>query len=81
MLTVNMFEAKTQLSKLVEAIESGSEREIIIARNGKPAARLVPIAANRADKRIGIAKGKFKAPDDFGALDEHIAKLFAGDSE
>ncbi|MCB1993661.1 MAG: type II toxin-antitoxin system prevent-host-death family antitoxin, partial [Geminicoccaceae bacterium] len=38
-----MLEAKTQLSKLVEAVESGAEAEIVIARNGKPAAKLVPI--------------------------------------
>ena len=43
MSTVNMLDAKTQLSKLVSAVESGEEKEIIIARNGKPAAKLVPI--------------------------------------
>ena len=45
MTTVNMLEAKTSLSKLVEAVESGAETEIIIARNGKPAAKLVSIDA------------------------------------
>ena len=45
MPTVNMLEAKTNLSRLVESVESGAETEIVIARNGKPAARLVPIAA------------------------------------
>ena len=40
MTTVNMFEAKSQLSRLVEAVETGAETEIIIARNGKPAAKL-----------------------------------------
>ena len=45
MPTVNMLEAKTSLSHLVESVESGAETEIVIARNGKPAARLVPIAA------------------------------------
>ncbi len=44
MTTVNMLEAKTHLSRLVEAIESGAETEIIIARNGKAAARLTPLA-------------------------------------
>ena len=61
MPTVNMLEAKTQLSKLVEAVESGAEAEIVIARNGKPAARLVPIEQPKFDvsKRIGIAPGAF----------------------
>ena len=41
MTTVNMLDAKTRLSRLVEAVESGAETEIIIARNGKPAAVIV----------------------------------------
>ena len=43
MRKVNMLEAKNSLSRLVEAVESGAETEIIIARNGKPAARLVAV--------------------------------------
>lgn len=43
MQTVNMLQAKSTLSKLVEAIESGREEEVIIARNGRPAAKLVPV--------------------------------------
>ena len=62
MTTVNMLDAKSNLSKLVDRIERGLEGEIVIARNGRPAARLVPIAAPRGDKRIGLLKGKFKAP-------------------
>lgn len=58
MSTVNMLQAKTQLSKLVEAVESGAEEEIIIARNGKPAARLVPIAPKKKI-RLGLAEGKY----------------------
>jgi len=75
----NMLEAKSNLSRLVEAVESGTQAEIIIARNGRPAARLVPIkpAASTA-KRIGIAKGKFKVPDNIDADEAHIAALFAG---
>ena len=42
-----MLDAKTNLSRLVEALESGAEQKIIIARNGKPAARLVPIGPGR----------------------------------
>ncbi len=80
MSVVNMLEAKSNLSRLVEAVESGTEREIIIARNGKPAARLVPIeAAEDTSKRIGLLKGKITAPEDFDADNEAIARLFRGD--
>ena len=57
MSVVNMLEAKTHLSRLVEEVESGATSEIIIARNGKPAARLVPIGAPAgAGKRLGLAR-------------------------
>lgn len=79
MTTVNMLEAKSNLSRLVAAVESGKQAEIIIARNGKPAARLVPIETRPKGQRIGIAKGEFVVPDDFDADDEEIAKLFYGD--
>jgi prevent-host-death family protein len=82
MPVVNMLDAKSRLSRLVQAVESGEEEEIVIARNGKPAARLVPIAA-KADvsKRIGIAKGKFVIPDDIDGCNDEIAKLFYGEDE
>ena len=51
MPVVNMLDAKTNLSKLVDAVESGAEREVIIARNGKPAAKLVAVTGE-ARKRI-----------------------------
>lgn len=81
MTTVNMLEAKNNLSKLVEAVESGAEREIVIARNGKPAAKLVPFT--QADKRplLGIAKGMFEVPDDIDALNDEIARMFNGEDD
>ncbi len=80
MRTVNMHDAKSQLSKLVEAVESGEVDEIIIARNGRPAARLAPIAGSvRTPVRIGIAKGLFVAPADPHADDAEVAGLFLGD--
>jgi antitoxin (DNA-binding transcriptional repressor) of toxin-antitoxin stability system len=63
---------------LVEAIEQGQEREIIIARNGRPAARLVPMEATSAGQRIGIAKGKFEVPDTIDAHNDEVARLFMG---
>jgi prevent-host-death family protein len=80
---VNMLEAKTQLSKLVEAVESGAETEIIIARNGKPAARLVPIEEKSVQPRpLGLAEGKY-APIDWVAWDRMDAEIAKGfeDSE
>lgn len=76
--TINILEAKTTLSRLVEAVESGAEREIVIARNGKPVARLVPLR-KATGKRIGLLEGKFVAPKDFDADNESIAQLFKGD--
>lgn len=73
---VNMLEAKTQLSRLVEAVESGAEAEIIIARNGRPAAKLVPIDEKPKRRRLGLAKGKYPSltMDDIQALDDQVAK-------
>lgn len=82
MTTVNMLEAKTRLSKLVQAVESGAESEIIIARNGKPAARLVPLdAPKKKPIRLGMYDGVFPdmSLEDFNAHDEEIAKMFYGD--
>jgi antitoxin (DNA-binding transcriptional repressor) of toxin-antitoxin stability system len=81
MTTINMLDAKTNLSKLVEAIESGAETEIIIARNGKPAARLTALAPKKRTVKLGLAEGKFVVPDDFDADNEEIARLFFGEAE
>jgi prevent-host-death family protein len=85
MTSVNMLEAKTQLSRLVEAVESGAEKEIIIARNGRPAARLVPIESQpkTKPKRLGLLEGKFPlmTQEEFDADNELIAKIFYGEEE
>ncbi len=81
MTIVNMLEAKSNLSRLVESLESGAEQEIIIARNGKPAARLVPIGKVPTGPRIGVAKGKFVTPAPDPELDAEIAALFNGEPE
>lgn len=76
MHSVNIFEAKTNLSKLLESIESGREHEVVIARNGKPVARLVALNQLPVDKRIGVAKGKFHVPESIDADNDAIHKLF-----
>jgi len=59
----NMHGAKSNLSRLVDQAAAG--REIIIARDGKPAARLVALESGRRRVRLGIAEGSFDVPDDF----------------
>jgi prevent-host-death family protein len=73
-----MLEAKTNLSRLVDAVESGAETEIIIARGGRPAARLVPLAPApvRKIRQFGLAKGLYKAPDDIDAYNDEILAMF-----
>ncbi len=80
MHSVNMLEAKSTLSRLVEAIEQGQEQEIIIARNGRPAARLVPLEARPAGKRLGVAKGLFEVPESIDTHNDEVARLFRGGS-
>jgi len=81
MSSVNMLQAKSSLSRLVEAIEQGREREIVIARNGRPAAKLVPMDTVPTGKRIGVAKGKFKMPDSIDAHNDEVARLFLGGNQ
>ena len=76
MQSVNMLQAKSSLSRLVEAIEQGREREIIIARNGRPAAKLVPVDTAPVGQRLGVAKGKFEVPDTIDAHNAEVARLF-----
>jgi prevent-host-death family protein len=77
---VNMLEAKSSLSRLVEAVETGAETEIIIARNGRPAAKLVAIKSGQTGKRIGVAKGKFAVPDTIDVDEAAITALFTGNA-
>lgn len=78
--TVNMHQAKSSLSKLVADLESGAEKEIVISRNGKPVAKLVPMEQPAKKRRLlGIAEGKFGKLDEdwfreWQALDEVIWK-------
>jgi prevent-host-death family protein len=78
MKIVNMHQAKSSLSQLVQEVESGAQAEVLIARNGRPAARLVPLDRPDASRRIGVAKGKFVLPDTIDAHNDEIARLFSG---
>jgi antitoxin (DNA-binding transcriptional repressor) of toxin-antitoxin stability system len=76
---VNVFQAKTELSKLISALENGTDDEIIIARNGKPVAKLIRCEKKSAVSRIGVAKGKFRTPNDFNADDGLIEAMFVAE--
>ena len=78
---VNMPQAKSSLSRLVEAIEQGNEREIVIARNGRCAARLVPMNSGLHDRRVGVAKGGFEVPANIDAHNDEAARLSMGGAQ
>ena len=81
MTSVDMLEAGTRLSRLVEAIEQGKEREIVIVRDGRPVARLVPVRSAPLERGIGVASGEFEAPNDIDRYNEEVARLFYGDQQ
>ena len=62
---VNVHEAKTHLSRLLEDVAAGAE--VVIAKAGKPVARLVPVEAGPRPKRLGLLRGRIKVPTDFNA--------------
>jgi prevent-host-death family protein len=71
---INIHDAKTNLSRLVDQIETGSRSEVVIARAGKPVARLVPIA--KPAIKLGVADGAFAIPDDIDRLNPLIEEMF-----
>jgi len=74
---INIHEAKTHLSRIVDEVAAGSE--VIIAKAGKPMARLVPLTGARRPKKLGLMKGKIKVADDFNApLPEDVIADFEG---
>jgi prevent-host-death family protein len=75
MQTVNIHEAKTHLSRLVDDAAAGAE--IVIAKAGKPVARLMPLEAAKERRRLGAFAGKFTVPDDFDApLPDDVLRSF-----
>jgi len=77
MTTINIYEAKTQLSKLVEQAASGED--VIIARGGKPVARLTRLQPPRRKIRFGVLKGRVRVAPDFDApLPAEVLEQFEG---
>jgi len=77
-MQVNILEAKTNLSNLVRLIETGREDHIVIARYGKPVVKMVIYNDKPISKRIGVAKGKLKSPEDLDRHNDEIAEMFGG---
>jgi len=73
---VNMYEAKTQLSALVDQAAGGED--VIIARNGKPQARITALVPARRSIKFGLLKGKYTVPDNFDAPNPEIEAQFYG---
>ena len=77
-MQVNIIEAKKNLSNLVRLLETGKEERIIIARYGKPVVKMVVYNDAPVSKRIGVAKGKLKSPEDLDQYNDEIAAMFGG---
>jgi prevent-host-death family protein len=74
-MEVNIHEAKTHLSKLLERVALGEE--VVIAKAGTPVAKLVPVSNQAKTRMIGSAKGEFVVPDDFDEpLPKEVEDLF-----
>ena len=76
MCQMNVLEAKTKFSKIIAMLERKEEKEVIVARAGKPVVKITWIEQEDVSKRIGIAEGKFTVPDDFDESNEEIARMF-----
>lgn len=79
MLTVNIHEAKTQLSRLVEQAAQGEA--FIIAKAGKPMVKVIPLGRTETGTtcRLGFMSGEITVPDDFDQMgSDEIARMFAG---
>jgi prevent-host-death family protein len=76
MTEVNIHEAKTHLSRLLRRVAAGED--IVIARAGKPVARLVPVAEPKRPRELGRDRGKIWIADDFDVLPDDILADFEG---
>ena len=78
MKRVNIYEAKTRLSQLVEAAASG--QDVVIARAGRPVARLTRLSGTGRKRRLGLLDGQFRIPDDFNRpLPDDVLRAFEGE--
>lgn len=79
MKTVNVHEAKTHLSRLLRRVAAGEE--VVIAKSGRPVARLVPVGAQPRERTLGTERGRIVIADDFDApLPPEILARFLGEA-
>ena len=77
METVNIYEAKTRLSQLVDKAASGED--VVVSRNGKPLVRITRLVGSKRRIKFGLLKGKLSVPADFDApLPDDVLAGFAG---
>ena len=74
---VNVYEAKTQLSRLIDRALAGED--VVIARAGKPMVRLVPVPTKPTRRAPGSARGQIEIAPDFDELPEDVAAAFRGE--
>lgn len=74
MTIVNMYEAKTHLSKLVQKVLSGED--VILAKAGKPLVRLVPANIDKKEIKFGLLKGQIQITDDFNDFGPEMKEIF-----
>ncbi|OUP83149.1 toxin-antitoxin system, antitoxin component, PHD family protein [Lachnoclostridium sp. An169] len=79
MRKVNMLEAKSNLSKLVNMLETKQEDVIYLAKNGTAVVQMTLIPNREEEKRIGVAAGKFTVPDEFDLWDTEVEEMFGGE--
>lgn len=74
---VNVHEAKSTLSELLRRVEAGDE--VVVARAGRPVARLVPYLRDESPRQLGGWEGRVEIADDFDATPSELVSLFEGD--
>lgn len=77
MTIVNVHQAKSQLSKLMEQVEAGEE--VVIARAGKPAVRLIPFIPLGAERQAGVWRNQVTIAEDFDTLPDEVIAAFEGE--
>jgi len=77
MKQINVHQAKSQLSRYLEEVEAGGE--VVIARAGRPIAKLTPLRGKGRRRKLGLLDGRFRIPDDFDApLADEVVRSFEG---
>ena len=79
MAQVNIVQEKIDFLKLVNLLETRQEEVIYLEKNGVAVAQLTLIPKKVAGKRIGVAEGKFKVPDEFDSWDKQVGEMFGGE--